>query len=788
MRRHNARAALWRLSNFRLVVTYAGLIALVSLSLSSTPVAATSTTAESGLWGGGLTTVLSIDPNSSTNILVGGDVSGVHRSTSSADSWTTSDANMWDPVQRGIATIAYSEANSSTVYAGLGNGSAGGVLKSTNGGQTWTQASTTPVFDALSSSGGPFGSGSTQVRSLGNLIVVDDTNGIVYAGTYKGGVYGSTNGGGTWSPIALAPGDSHCTDWGQGRTCYIRTLLAQPDDPTTLYVGTFGDGGFKITNANSSTRQVTSLGMPSGTHAEEFVFDNATPTPRLWCACGDDGIFRASSPYTSWSSVNGSGIETTGPEWNAIAFDPVQSEIYVGATQAVDDGAGHYKSLKKRTGTSWTDITTDPSKISNTVCGTTSTDWWLGDSTGAPDYVLGAQAYDPAMIVANDDNVYVAGKSGVWRSTDGGTGGTTDWSPCVQGLGVTVNNDLGTSPNDPANAYIVDQDWTFLYSEDHGATVARHDPSASEKTGVSMAVDVQDGSVSDAYLGIGDTAQGPTYNTAGDVFMSSDPTSSSWTSLDLRSATMSPPCPTGVETAVPLGMAVGRDISGTVFVVAAVNNCGVWRYDSSTDDWTQEEGITVFGPQDNITFAPMAWPGGTGPYVYLLNRSTQKLYYSDDYGQSWSQLWSVPGGTMDNSTGYLAADPVVTGRLWVTTNETKGTYRLDGVQDGVIDCTTHYSGTSDPSNPGPVIVRPGASTVYVATRASQTVTAVALVRTSPGTTGCPKPATWTNVTTGNTTYQGAARFPGAMAAVPDGTTNYLYVAPAGAGVLVVTDS
>jgi hypothetical protein len=61
------------------------------------------------------------------------------------------------------------------------------------------------------------------------------TPSTVYAGTNLGGVFKSTNGGGTWSAVNIGLTD---TD--------INALAIDPATPTTLYVGTWG-GGVVIT-------------------------------------------------------------------------------------------------------------------------------------------------------------------------------------------------------------------------------------------------------------------------------------------------------------------------------------------------------------------------------------------------------------------------------------------------------------------------------------------------------------------------------------------------------------
>ena len=95
----------------------------------------------------------------------------------------------------------------------------GGVFKSANGGENWSEANT--------------GLTDTYVRALVIDPVTPDT---LYAGTnYGGGVFKSTNGGENWSMV-----NSGLT------STLVMALAIDPAMPTTLYAGTRGGGVFFI--------------------------------------------------------------------------------------------------------------------------------------------------------------------------------------------------------------------------------------------------------------------------------------------------------------------------------------------------------------------------------------------------------------------------------------------------------------------------------------------------------------------------------------------------------------
>src|SRR5437870_7111893 len=65
------------------------------------------------------------------------------------------------------------------------------------------------------------------------------TPATLYAGTYLGGVFKSTDGGGSWSAVNIGlPNDS-----------YLSALAVDPQTPTTLYAGT-AYGVVNNTNSN----------------------------------------------------------------------------------------------------------------------------------------------------------------------------------------------------------------------------------------------------------------------------------------------------------------------------------------------------------------------------------------------------------------------------------------------------------------------------------------------------------------------------------------------------------
>ena len=186
---------------------------ILCILLFSTSIGCINEWTSNGSYGGRIFS-LAIDPSTPTTIYAG-TWYGVFKSTDAGDSWT----NTGSPYAAPVVFLAIDPLTPATIYAGiygLYDGRSlrvigGGVFKSTNGGGSWTN---TGLTDA-------------QVRSLAIDPVTPTT---IYAGTGVSGVFKSTDGGGSWTNIGLT--DLH-----------IQSLAIDSLTPTTIYAGTY-DGVF----------------------------------------------------------------------------------------------------------------------------------------------------------------------------------------------------------------------------------------------------------------------------------------------------------------------------------------------------------------------------------------------------------------------------------------------------------------------------------------------------------------------------------------------------------------
>ncbi|MFP5285445.1 MAG: VPS10 domain-containing protein, partial [Thermoanaerobaculia bacterium] len=202
-----------------------------------------------------------------------------------------------------VADVAVVESDTDVVYAGAATG---GVWKSTNGGLTWS-----PVFD------------DQPVASIGAVAVFQPNPDVVWVGSGEGnprnsvsagnGIYKSLDGGRTWKHLGLE------------KTERIHRVLLHPADPDVAYVAAQGKlwgenperGVFKTTDGGRTWKRV--LYVDERTGAAELVMDPANPN-KLFAAMWD----HRRQPWRFRSGGPGSGLYVThdgGESWKRLTED-----------------------------------------------------------------------------------------------------------------------------------------------------------------------------------------------------------------------------------------------------------------------------------------------------------------------------------------------------------------------------------------------------------------------------------------------------------------------------------
>jgi photosystem II stability/assembly factor-like uncharacterized protein len=224
--------------------------------------------------------------------------------------------------------VAVHPTNPQTLYLSMRftqNDSTGGVYRSNDGGQTWTEIYKSP-YTLLNT---------RDVRVA--LTPADPQRIYVYVGKTNGGAEArlevSTNGGATWSNRGAA-----CLDAGQ--VGYNTYLHASPADANTIYVGSRDiykstDGGLTWTNLTSNfippfSDKCSFAYAPrfSKAHADQHSFAFSPSDPQVFYAGNDGGVYKSVDGGHSFQSLN-STLSLT--QFVHLALHPTNPVSYGGA-------------------------------------------------------------------------------------------------------------------------------------------------------------------------------------------------------------------------------------------------------------------------------------------------------------------------------------------------------------------------------------------------------------------------------------------------------------------------
>lgn len=401
----------------------------------------------------GRVSALAVDPSNAAHVLAGAANGGVWESFDRGGSWAPR-----TDYQRTltVGALAFDPSSSRTVYCGTGEGDwwwwlGVGVLRSTDGGSTWTTLCTNPfVGDAFYS------------------LVVDPANGRrLYAGT-RTGLWSSADGGVTWTrrraaatwtvsmvrgstEILASCGDGLFRSTDNGATWTAVALPGAPAAFNRLAVAispsntgvayAFGAGApFSPPPASTPTGYLwrrtgttwAAVGLPPGLATGQAWYDwylAVAPDRDTQIYCGAIDIHRGTLAGTTWTWLNLSS-KTSGdsihPDQHSIAFEPGRPDtVYAGC-----DG-GVYRSPDR--GVSWVHCNNglQISEFEYIAHNIGSSRWLVGGTqdngsnrwtgSGTWEHVSDADGGDCGVNRANPQNVFVSWQWGtLWRSTTGG--------------------------------------------------------------------------------------------------------------------------------------------------------------------------------------------------------------------------------------------------------------------------------------------------------------------------------------------------------------------------------
>ncbi len=510
-----------------------------------------------------------------------------------------------------VTALAVDPTNSNIVYLGA---ALGGIWKTTNGGTTWT-----PMTDQQAS------------LATGSIAIDPQNHNTIYVGTgeannaidsyYGAGILKSTDGGTTWTnyPGPFAGGTN-----GGAR---IGGIAVQPTNSSIVLAAvgccspSFNSGVFRSTDAGMTWIQVLNV---NSNQAYNVIFDTVTPNT-VYASVDGNGVYKSTDGGQTWVARNGTGsntLPTSGTGRVALAMDPnVTTTLYVGINNSATSALqGFYKTTDG--GANWTQL------------------------VNVPDYCNGQCWYDNAIAVApgNSNVLFVGGDNAtpIIRSIDGGS----TWT-------------IITAVHPDSHAFAFSSDGKKLYNGDDGGIWSTTDITNATMTWTSLnqglaTIQYYPGPAIDptnANNGYGGTQDNSTEHYTG---------TTAWTSVF---------CGDG-----------GRNLFDFTTPSTIYVNCISLSLYKSTDS-----GVTFNPVTNGINFAdlvmwvpPVAMDPGNSQRLYF---GTQFIYQSTNGATSWTPispdltlggnaLSSIAVSPVDSNTVYVASGDA---RLHVSKNALSGT-------------------------------------------------------------------------------------------------------------------
>ena len=417
----------------------------------------------------GRITTIAVDPTDATGntVLIGGAQGGIWRTTTAGASWTAvGDQNL----SLSMGSIAFAPSAPATVYAGTGEQASigadiyygAGVLKSTNGGQTWAPTCTLP--SASCPFIGPFSDASPfEFFTFGgariSYVAVNPTNSnLVLASAQFGlagpleGVYCSQDGGNNWILLSTASGEMS-TFVGFASATEAYAALGDPFGSQTNK-----NGIYKSTNATSCSmtfalQSAATLPAASTVGRIDIGISPKYATDHTVYASIADASNGSSTNLGIWVTTNAgtSWTQTTAPDicpqqcWydNVVKVDPNGGAhaFFGGSAIRANNGAPEWVQRTGDTGATW-----------QTVIPFLNS----GDPT-VPHVDNHAMAFVP--LGTGKIRMYLGNDGGIWR-TDDAEAATVVWSNLNQSA-LTLSQfypEIAVHPSTPSLATAGTQD------------------------------------------------------------------------------------------------------------------------------------------------------------------------------------------------------------------------------------------------------------------------------------------------------------------------------------------
>ncbi|MBL4850598.1 MAG: IPT/TIG domain-containing protein, partial [Planctomycetes bacterium] len=403
--------------------------------------------------------------SSATTLFLGGQKSGVFKSTDAGTTWTRTKNG---PV--GIGGITFDPADASVGYASVASNTSNLVFQTLDGAQTWraigavgdgskeissvvvdptdssviyvTTGERQPGFGLFKSVDGgasfaAIGTGTLpgDMTTRGGALAIDPTNTqILFVAHTTGnqglptasqGLYTSTDGGATWSAVGTAVFD------------FIHSIAIDPQNTQIIYLGIRGTGVYKSTDGGATFSAInTNLG--ADLEVESVVIHPTTGV--LYTSLRDSGVYRSNDAGATWTLKStgltdlSNGLTTDIAEVLRLTLGP-GNEVWVGSF-----GQGVFRSTDN--GDNWAQINTGLEGVLNVM------------------NVLHDPVSSGRIIAATQGR-------GILRSLDGGSSWQTR-NTNLQDLHVFNKRSVAMDPQNPQVLWFATEDSGIFRSLDDG--------------------------------------------------------------------------------------------------------------------------------------------------------------------------------------------------------------------------------------------------------------------------------------------------------------------------------
>ena len=555
---------------------------------------------------------LAYDPNVSSTYWVASAGGGVWKSTNNGQSWSFM-SQSWPTLE--TSSIATHPTDSNTVYAGTGDfhgfGTLSfGVMKTTDGAQTWTnlgkqQFGNFPVSDIIIDPENP------------QTVIVSTGRGL----TGRGQVWRSTNGGTTWTASISTQADWSGLSVGARSGAGARYFWA-------IGQGVAGGELWRSADRGATWTRSTTSGLGAGVQSGLDVAASRINPDTVYTLSGLDRMVRKSTDAGATFTNSGTGFpndNTTGDNYNwsqewydwhiTTSSNGTNDVVYVGLIDLVMSPDG---------GATWT-------------------------SAGGT-YGQNALTHNDQHCVAvnpkNPNEILVGNDGGVFRMTYAPATNSVVFATNLNaGLGITQFYKADYHPSDPTRM--------IGGTQDNATPVALGDLSRWRN------VCGGDG------CGCAINPQTPNVQFASSQFQSICRTSDSWTTDTDITAT-----PTGSlwgNDNVPFIGRIVLDPSRPTLLYAGTNY--LWRWSDSTQSWTPRLGNQLLASGNNGVIVAIAVAPSDSNIIYT-GASTGEIFVTSNAGTTWTRINQSPTNLPSRSIESIAVHPTNPRQILVGLNGT----------------------------------------------------------------------------------------------------------------------